>query len=150
MEFTQEQLLKLGYYNNKNTKIEFNEDTIRTLFGHEAAENETIDRLKCYYLKTDIYNTMKSSVPLLILVGHKGVGKSALLKVLSAEDVEEDKIPITVQPNDICNLSVATSNFLQRIEIWKNGLAEIIFNKLILAIGEAKGKKTGFLNLMIS
>lgn len=50
MEFTQEQLLKLGYYNNKNTKIEFNEDTIRTLFWHEAAEDETIDRFKMLLL----------------------------------------------------------------------------------------------------
>ena len=60
----------------------FDEETIRMLFGHEAAEDETIDRLKAYYLKTNIYNSMKSNLPLLILVGHKGVGKSALLKVL--------------------------------------------------------------------
>lgn len=31
--------------------IEFNEDTIRAIFGHEAAEDETIERLKSYYLK---------------------------------------------------------------------------------------------------
>ena len=38
--------------------IEFNEDTIRAIFGHEAAEDETIERLKSYYLKTNIYNSM--------------------------------------------------------------------------------------------
>ena len=35
--------------------IEFNEDTIRAIFGHEAAEDETIERLKSYYLKTNTF-----------------------------------------------------------------------------------------------
>lgn len=116
--------------------IEFNEDTIRAIFGHEAAEDETIERLKSYYLKTNIYNSMKSQIPLLILVGHKGVGKSALLKVLASEDGDEGRIPITVQPNDIFDLDVSEANFLKKIEIWKNGLATIIFNKLVQSLND--------------
>ena len=116
--------------------IEFNEDTIRTIFGHEAAEDETIERLKSYYLKTNIYNSMKSQIPLLILVGHKGVGKSALLKVLASEDGDEGRIPITVQSNDIFDLDVSEANFLKKIEIWKNGLATIIFNKLVQSLND--------------
>ena len=98
--FTEEQIKQVGYY-QQTSKLQFNEETIRAIFGHEAAEDETIERLKAYYLKTSVYSSMKSSIPLLILVGHKGVGKSALLKVLASEDSEESKIPITVQPNDI-------------------------------------------------
>lgn len=116
--------------------IELNEDTIRAIFGHEAAEDETIERLKSYYLKTNIYNSMKSQIPLLILVGHKGVGKSALLKVLASEDGDEGRIPITVQPNDIFDLDVSEANFLKKIEIWKNGLATIIFNKLVQSLND--------------
>lgn len=133
IRFTEEQLQKLGYY-NPQPKLEFTEDTIREIFGHEVAEDETIERLKAYYLKTSIYNSMKSQIPLLILVGHKGVGKSALLKVLSSEDNDEEKIPISVQPNDIFNLDVSSTNFLEKIETWKNGLSSIIFNKLVLSI----------------
>ena len=130
--FTEEQLKKLGY--EKKREVVFNEETIRSIFGHEAAEDETIDRLKTYYLKTNIYNSMKSQIPLLILVGHKGVGKSALLKVLSSEDAEEERVAISVQPNDIYDLDVSSSNFLEKIETWKNGLSNIIFNKLLLSI----------------
>lgn len=130
--FTEEQLKKLGY--EKKREIVFDEETIRSIFGHEAAEDETIDRLKTYYLKTNIYNSMKSQIPLLILVGHKGVGKSALLKVLSSEDAEEERVAISVQPNDIYDLDVSSSNFLEKIETWKNGLSNIIFNKLLLSI----------------
>lgn len=115
-------------------RLVFDEETIRSIFGHEAAEDETIERLKAYYLKTDVYNSMKSKIPLLILVGHKGVGKSALLKVLATEDVDEDNIPITVQPNDILHLDVSSTNFLEKIETWKDGLSAIIFNKLLLSL----------------
>ena len=132
IDFTEEQLKRLGYY--QHSELEFTEDTIREIFGHEAAEDETIERLKAYYLKTNIYNSMKSQNSLLIIVGHKGVGKSALLKVLSAEDKDEERIPITVQPNDILNLDVSSTNFLQKIETWKDGLSSIIFNKLLLSI----------------
>lgn len=131
--FTPKQLDQLGYY-NKQPKITFDEETIRSIFGHEAAEDETIDRLKAYYLKTNIYNSMKSKIPLLILVGHKGVGKSALLKVLATEDIGEDRIPITIQPNDISRLDISSTNFLEKIETWKDGLSTIIFNKLILSL----------------
>ena len=58
-----------------------------------------------------------------------------MLKVLALED-EEERIPITVQPNDITNLDVSSDNFLEKIETWKDGLASIIFNKLICALNE--------------
>lgn len=45
IKFTEEQLEKLGY-NGSSYKLEFNEDNIREIFGHEAAEDETIERLK--------------------------------------------------------------------------------------------------------
>lgn len=128
---------KMPEYYTKNSKLEFTEDTIRNIFGHEAAEDESIDRLKSYYLKTNIYNSMKSNISLLILVGHKGVGKSALLKVLSAEDEDEERIPITVQPNDIFNLDVSSTNFLEKIETWKDGLASIILNKLVVLVNSS-------------
>lgn len=148
--FTKEQLQQLGYGEKQNKGrdgIQFDEDTIRALFGHEAAEDETIERLKTYYLKTEVYNSMKSQIPLLILVGHKGVGKSALLKVLSVEDDEENRIPITVQPNDIFNLDVSTENFLEKIETWKNGLSSIIFNKLVTSLNSRLSTKKDNNNL---
>lgn len=79
---------------------------------------------------------MKSKLPLLILAGHKGVGKSALLRVLSFDDVEDGVIPIIILPNEILNLDISDSNFLKRIEIWKDGISEIVFNKLINSLDD--------------
>ena len=116
--------------------MKFTEDNIRDIFGHEAAEDETIERLKSYYVKTNIYDSMKSKNSLKILVSHKGVGKSALLKVLSAEDKEENRIPITIQPNDIVDLDMSSESFHKKIANWKDGLSSIIFNKLIDCMGD--------------
>lgn len=118
-------------------QVKFDEETIRAIFGHEAAEDEEIERLKRYYVKTEIYNAIKSSIPLYILVGHKGVGKSALFKILEIEDLEECNLPITIQPDDI--LEIETDNdgkFLQKIRDWKEGLSKIIFRELVLSIND--------------
>ena len=118
----------------KTKQLTFNDDTIRALFGHETAEDDNFDRLKQFYFKSRIYDSMKSSLPLYILVGHKGVGKSALLKVLQSEDQETGKIPIQVQPNDLSEIFDSSNNFLKKISLWSNGLSSIIFNKLIESI----------------
>ncbi len=116
--------------------LSFNEETIRSIFGHEAAEDEDIERLKRYYVKTEIFNSMRSSIPLYLLVGHKGVGKSALIKVLSSEDKDECNIPIIIQPDDVLNINIDTNNFLQRIRDWKEGLSKIIFKELLYSVNE--------------
>lgn len=131
-----------GIMSNNGSRVTFDEETIRAIFGHEAAEDETVERLKSYYFKSNIYSSMQSTVPLLILVGHKGIGKSALLKVLASEDSEFNRVPITVQPNDIVHLDVASTNFLKKIETWKDGLADIIFRKLLISLNDQKRKES--------
>ena len=121
-------------HEKKYWSVNFDEETIRAIFGHEAAEDEEIERLKRYYVKTDVYNAIRSSIPLYILVGHKGVGKSALFKVLSAEEEEIGNIVITIQPDDILDIETSEENFLQRIRDWKEGLSKIIFRELILSL----------------
>ena len=61
--------------------MEFTELEIQRLFGSEAAEEEEPDRLKQYYFKNKIYNQVITDLPLRILVGHKGIGKSALFRI---------------------------------------------------------------------
>ena len=125
---------------NHYEEVTFNEETIRSIFGHEAAEDEDIERLKRYYVKTDVYAAIKSSIPLYILVGHKGVGKSALFKVLISEDNEDSNIPIAIQPDDILDIKTSETDFLQRIRDWKEGLSRILFHELLLSVSEYIGK----------
>jgi len=130
-------------------QVKFDEETIRALFGNEAAEDENSQRLKEYYVKAPIYSQMKSNIPFYLLVGHKGVGKSALLRVLHLEDSESGNIPISLQPNEVLSISTTHDvSFLNSIENWKNGLIEIILKKMLESVGKRTSKLESFATLL--
>jgi len=128
--------------------VDFTDENIQTLFGFEDAESESIARLKEYYLKRDTYDRVIADLPIRILVGHKGTGKSALFKVAISEEREKGHLPILVKPDDIAELGKSDENFLLRIRQWKWGLNKIIgekvFNELGLYNEELASKITKF------
>lgn len=117
------------------------DDNISQIFGNEAAENESIDRLKQYYVKGPIYRQCCSKDPLRIIVGHKGIGKSALVKIAINEDHENGILTVLVRPDDIIDIARGNKNFLELIRDWKQGLLEIIAQKAFDAIGLKDGEE---------
>ena len=115
--------------------MEFNELEIQRLFGHEAAEQEDPKRLKEYYFKSKIYNQVVTDLPLRILVGHKGVGKSALFKIAMDEEISNNRLTILIKPDDILGIGESTEDFLKLIRDWKNGINEIIATKALSSFG---------------
>jgi hypothetical protein len=115
---------------------EFNEDNIQKLFGHEAAEDEDPNRLREYYFKNVAYQQITSEAPVRVLVGHKGIGKSALFKVAMAENLEQFQLTVSIQPNDIRQLPLDQhTEFLDLINAWTEGIAEIIARKVFDFLG---------------
>ena len=106
--------------------LEFNDASIVALFGHEAGEDERPERLKQYYFKTDTYERIMADLPLRILVGHKGLGKSALFQIALQDDRRDRVLSIKIQPDDIVNLKIDTEDFLRAIREWKDGLLNIM------------------------
>ena len=130
-------------------------ENVQRIFGHEAAEDESVDRLREYYFKTKIFDSIKADLPLRILVGHKGMGKSALFKVAMEEEKAEGKLPILLRPNDVVGID-PEAGFLSRIKDWKYGLQSIIAQKSFDTFGikvdgklgealHAAGKTLGFI-----
>ncbi len=119
----------------KNQTINFTDENIQKLFGFEDAESEPIDRLREYYFKKNTFERITADLPLRILVGHKGTGKSALFKVAIAEDKENNILPILIKPDDIAELGKGDENFLLRIRQWKVGLIRIIGAKVFNELG---------------
>ena len=123
--------------------MNFTEENIRKIFGHEAAEDDNEENLYNFYVKGSAYDTLKSTLPLYIIVGHKGTGKSALLKILEKEEKEQDNLPITIRPDDIFEQTETDLN--RMINIWQERLSKIIFDKLIetlVSINNSKSEKT--------
>jgi hypothetical protein len=138
-------LPRLAEFNSKaekkadeNASFQFDEITIQKLFGNEAAEDEDAERLKEYYFKNDIFDQIAVDLPLRILVGHKGIGKSALFNVAVLEDRESGRLPITIRPDDVANLgkhSTDTTDFSSAISNWREGLMHLILRKTFLSFG---------------
>jgi len=119
----------------KEPNIQFTDENIRKLFGAYDGEGEDIERLKEYYFKTDTYNTLVSDLPIRILVGHKGIGKSALFRVAIAENKEIEKLPILIKPDDIGEIGEKHESLILSIRKWKFGLTDIIAKKVLSELG---------------
>lgn len=116
--------------------IQFTDENIQKIFGYEDAESEPIERLRQYYFKNEIFARVVADLPIRILVGHKGIGKSALFKIAIAEDQENGNLPILIKPDDIAELAEKRDeNFLLTIRKWKFGLIEIIGKKVLSEFG---------------
>lgn len=112
--------------------VKFNDENIRKLFGAEDAENETPERLKEVFFRNKAYDNLVSEIPIRIIVGHKGVGKSALLKVAYLEDIEKGVPAIWFQPGDLKALPISKGQeFTQMIETWKVSLINLIFQSVV-------------------
>lgn len=115
--------------------LTFSEIELQNLFGHEAAENENPERLKEYYFKTGTYQQVVNDLPLRILVGHKGIGKSALFQIAMQEEKENRRLTILIKPDDIAELGKVDGDFLRIIRDWKEGISEIIAKKVLQSFG---------------
>lgn len=115
--------------------MEFNEYELQRLFGHEAAEDEDPQRLKQYYFKSKVYSQVVNDLPLRIIVGHKGIGKSALFQVAIDEESANNRLTLLIKPDDIISIGESSDDFLKLIRDWKTGINEIIAKKALTSFG---------------
>lgn len=111
----------------------FTDENIERLFGAEAAEDEIPERLKEYFYINKTYENIRNNLPIRVLVGHKGIGKSALLKRSYLDDVETNQICVWIQPTDLTELSSIkdAGDFNQQIDAWKRGILRVVAKKLL-------------------
>lgn len=109
---------------------DFTDDVIYQIFGNEDAENERPDRLKEYFFRNKAYDSLKADLPIRIIVGHKGVGKSALLKISHLEDMDDGFLSLWIRPNDVFGgVNTTARSFLELIENWRTGISTLIVKK---------------------
>lgn len=113
--------------------MKFTDETIRRIFGSEDAESEDPERFKEYFVRNGAFTDLKAELPLRIVVGHKGVGKSALLRRAYEQDIENGQLAVFIQPADIASLlkDSSTVDINQKIEAWKAAIELVIARKAI-------------------
>ena len=115
----------------------FKKENRLKLFGHEDAGKEKNDRLQSYYYKTQQYEDILSDINLQIIVGEKGTGKSALLKIAYIESVSNKITPVWIRLDDLSELyhTILTSSDLYELKsIWKKSISKLVAMKLAAEI----------------
>jgi hypothetical protein len=106
----------------------FTDLEIERIFGADDAENETTARFLEYFYVNHAYESLCSDLPIRILVGHKGVGKSALLKRAFLQESQSFEFPIWLKPNELIHVITESNthrDFNIRIETWKRGILRL-------------------------
>ena len=105
--------------------MQFNDETIQALFGVDDAENEQPDRFKTYFFKNKAYQNLRNNLPIRLVVGHKGIGKSALLRICRIEDEEQNRPNILFQPDQFAEVT-HKDDFNIMVSDWKLLLLQLI------------------------
>ena len=111
-------------------EIEFTDENVSKLFGKEAAEDEDFDRLQAYYIKSRTHEKVTANLALRLLIGHKGIGKSAIFAMARHEDIANHRVSVLIRPDDISSIGKGTNDFDQMIRDWKSGMIKIITDKI--------------------
>lgn len=119
--------------------VRLDDTTVEQLFGAEDAENETLDRFKQYFYFNKVFDNLSSALPIRILVGHKGIGKSALLRMAHLSDQDNGRVAVYVRPSDLTEYrkNTNTADFNVLVEEWKGGLLACIASKIVEEIAKA-------------
>lgn len=104
------------------------------LFGHEDAGKEEDSRLSSYYYKTVQYEDVMSDIGLQIVMGEKGTGKSALLKMAYIDCEKCDIVPIWIRLDDLSELysDILRDDDLYSLKtLWKKAISKMIIMNLV-------------------
>lgn len=125
--------------------MEFDDETIRNIFGTDTAEDDDPDRLRAYFLRNKSYENIRSSLPLRILVGHKGIGKTALLRMSHLEDIEKDILSLWLKPDDFVGIELRGKSFVEKIGEYKRVIGRLIYCQSLEKLGfEANSESVAF------
>jgi len=124
--------------------MQFDDETILSLFGADAAEDEDTQKLKAFFFRNKAYQNIRANIPLRILVGHKGIGKSALLKMSYIEDIEEKTLAIWLQPSDLISREGEKRiSILEKIDWYKKHILDLVWHKSLESLGSQNSSVSG-------
>lgn len=112
----------------------FKKENRLKLFGHEDAGKEDDTRLTSYYYKTIQYEEVMSDIGLQIVMGEKGTGKSALLKMAYIECDNLDIVPIWIRLDDLSELYteiLSNENLYSLKTLWKKAISKLVIMNLV-------------------
>lgn len=102
------------------------ETTKTELFGQLDAFDENDEVFENYFLETNIYKKIKGKEKFYIIVGEKGTGKSALLKMCMINNEKNEEVVVDIKRPQITE-KVQVSKL---VDLWKDSLSKNIVDEI--------------------
>lgn len=112
----------------------FTDETIELIFGADEAEGETDERFLQYFYYNQAYASVRSTLSIRLLVGHKGVGKSAVIKRAYLADKSEGITAVILKAQTVSEhqeISAPSTNFISLVESWKKTILYSVMERLL-------------------
>jgi hypothetical protein len=113
---------------------QFTDETIEKIFGADEAEGESDERFLQYFYYNQAYASVRSDLSIRVLVGHKGVGKSAVIKRAFLADKEENKTAVLLKAQTVSGYQEtrdSNGNLIALGETWKKTLLYAVIERLL-------------------
>lgn len=104
---------------------------IQKIFGQDAAELESPERLKEFFVNIEEFDLLKEPQPISLVVGQKGVGKTALLRRAHQDDLENKTPAIILTGSEILKEAPDDSSVSNSIELYKTVVERSIIDHII-------------------
>lgn len=108
------------------TELTLSRPELVEMLGDENAENENLPKLKQFFLHTNISRDVSDSSRLCIIVAHRGIGKTALLRISRDTHTTNGYAVLDIKPADIAKIPDPQLPFAERVNEWVFALREII------------------------
>jgi hypothetical protein len=112
----------------------FTDETIENIFGADEAEGESDERFLQYFYYNQAYASVRSNLAIRVLVGHKGVGKSAVIKRAYLADKIEHRTAVLLKAQTVSGLqdrSDPKDSLISLGEAWKKTLLFSVMEQLL-------------------
>lgn len=119
---------------------------IEKIFGAEAAEAERDERLMEYFYRSALYDQVTAESQLIIVVGFKGTGKSALMRMAYLEDARRGKVALWVTPDELGGEVYRDAGgregesdqtrIMRGIRIWRRAIVELLLRRIAGPVNE--------------
>ena len=113
--------------------MKFSKDNIIDLFGLDESSQEEDRRFDQYFIRSSPYEDSVSKQNIVILVGHKGSGKSSILKK-SHNDLSKSQMSISLDPTSILagSTDLNQENYSAVVAHWQERLQKIIAEEILI------------------
>lgn len=121
----------------------FTHDNIVEIFGTDAADTEDAARLYTFFVANSSYDEVRAPHPVSLIVGQKGIGKTALMRVSSLDDARDQFPHVFMKAYQILGetpIEDASSLSLQK---FKSAIESAIVEHVVELISKAAATSVG-------